>query len=688
MLLKPATPLTILLLAAFALLLISVISTPIVKGIPLATYENVDYGVFGYCKGDVCTSINVGYANDGITSEGNEFNLPASTRRSLSAILIVHPVAAFLTLICLCLAAAAHFHGPSHSPRFLLALLILLLPTLLVSLLAFLVDILLFVPHMAWAGWIVLVATILLVTCGVVTCAMRRTLVSRKARKKRIAENAEMSGENFYNRQNAAAAAAGLNHAAPANMDTKEPVVNRVSPSSDTGNTFATFRTPTHDSDDDRTPLNSRNPLSDHPLPDNQYTRAPDDAVAYNAPPEDTGLPPVSTTPGPRMRPGPQDPRLRNQYSDGSMGSRRGPPPPGFAPRGRGYPPRGGYGRGGPYGGPGSRGPPPGMNGSPMGSMRGGHPGAMGRGYRGPPGGYVPGPRPTPPPEDEYEFRSISPVDAPRQPSPGPVGMAMAPEPGSSVGQAIEMQPQPRRITSADPVASDVVLEPLPHALSADGYPEPISPTSLYSRTASYIPARAGWGPEAPQPSHSPSPVHAYGAPQASQSPSPVHAYGAPPQVTHTPSPVHAYGAPPQVTHTPSPVHAYGAPRRHARSPSTDYFEDADPRFANPNESAVGNPRLPTALTPGVGEKKPVEVPVEVPSSPTTSEVSHFTSISERPINPRWRPPPMPGQRKQDVLLENNPDFDLRAGMRGGGAGVGSRMPPMSIPRDTARYPI
>lgn len=61
MLLKPATPLTILLLIAFALLLLSVISTPIVKSIPLATFQNVDYGVFGYCQKDQCTDIHVGY---------------------------------------------------------------------------------------------------------------------------------------------------------------------------------------------------------------------------------------------------------------------------------------------------------------------------------------------------------------------------------------------------------------------------------------------------------------------------------------------------------------------------------------------------------------------------------------------------------------------------------------------------
>jgi hypothetical protein len=61
MLLKPATPLTILLFVAFALLLLSCLSTPIIKGIPLATFKNVDYGVFGYCQGDQCTNIHVGY---------------------------------------------------------------------------------------------------------------------------------------------------------------------------------------------------------------------------------------------------------------------------------------------------------------------------------------------------------------------------------------------------------------------------------------------------------------------------------------------------------------------------------------------------------------------------------------------------------------------------------------------------
>ena len=59
--LRPATPLAVLLLVAFALLLISVLSTPIVKGIKLGSFQGVDFGVFGYCKGSRCSGATVGY---------------------------------------------------------------------------------------------------------------------------------------------------------------------------------------------------------------------------------------------------------------------------------------------------------------------------------------------------------------------------------------------------------------------------------------------------------------------------------------------------------------------------------------------------------------------------------------------------------------------------------------------------
>lgn len=300
------------------------------------------------------------------SNEDENFSLPASARSSLSSILIVHPVAAFLTLICFILAASAHLHSPSHSPRYLLALLILLLPTLLITLLAFLVDILLFVPHLAWGGWIVLASTVLITASGVVTCAMRRTLVSRKARKKRIAQNAEMNGENHYARQTAIEE----DSLPPPNIHSPRPMVNGGT----TGDQLPAFTT--YDSksqgitDDERVPLNTRT-LSNRTVPSNgtrpetsedgseKYggigrgapggMRGGGHGGQFNGPRDEFGnLLPPSNAFGPVPQGGfrrePSDHRMTHQYSNETMDSQQS------RGRGRGGYPGRGYGRGGPFG--------------------------------------------------------------------------------------------------------------------------------------------------------------------------------------------------------------------------------------------------------------------------------------------------------------------------------------------------
>lgn len=60
--LRPATPLSVVLFLAFALLTISVVSTPIIKAIPLGTFNGFTFGVFGFCRPDgSCSSIEIGY---------------------------------------------------------------------------------------------------------------------------------------------------------------------------------------------------------------------------------------------------------------------------------------------------------------------------------------------------------------------------------------------------------------------------------------------------------------------------------------------------------------------------------------------------------------------------------------------------------------------------------------------------
>jgi SUR7/PalI family len=513
MLLKPATPLSVMLFISFVLLLLSTLSTPVIKAIPLATYQNVDFGVFGYCKGSTCSHARVGYDTgmyymytcEGLwltdeenifgtsESDSSEFNLSSSARNYLSAILIVHPVAAFLVLVCFIMAVASHLHSPSHSPRYLLALLILLLPTVLVTLLAFLVDILLFVPHLQWGGWIVLAATILLVACGVVTCAMRRTLVSRKARKKLVSENAEMSGENFYARQDAEAAAAGIAKAEsppPLGSDLKTPLINSHA---DSAPTFSTYDSRTTDD-------------GSHTLVENNTFATTEESTAfydsstrpvrpgYHGPRDEYGnaIPPAASSgmaEGGMMRSNSSERMLQSQYSDGSLGSQRGPGPQAYGqpqpPRGRGYPPRGGY-RGGPGQAPyGSRrGPPPGR-----GSMRGRPPpGAMPRG-RGPPPGYPP--HRDGPGYDQYAMGGRRPSDGsggyglsrsdsnnysrpypPRSPSASQPNLEM-----NDPGHAIEMMPQSSEPTNLRVRNGDDLAQPNRFS-NNESLP---SPTSVYS---------------------------------------------------------------------------------------------------------------------------------------------------------------------------------------------------------------
>lgn len=453
----------------------------------------------------------------------------------------MHPIAALLVLICFSLAVAAHFHAPGHSPRFLLALLILTIPTLLITLLAFLVDILLFVPHVEWGGWIMLAATILIVASSVVTCAMRRTLVSRKARKKRIAENADMNGQNYYENLNQQRMLADQLPRA----DSPPPMSGTTQIDDPKAAQFATFemkRQETNSQDggrrsnDDRTPLNPMNPARDPsirsastggasrrpgygeghpPMPMNGRPGA-DQGMGGGRPSRDeygNPLPPMMAAGMAGELP---PPGLRHHTSQGSLGSngsarRGGAPPPGYM-RGRGGygPPPRGYGppRGGAYGPRGGYGPPRGGYG-PRGGFRGGPPppgwNGRGRGGYGPQG---PGPRGPPPPgygADPYygPQGGLAPVERQRS---NPmqdqfVGRGPSPSGSQTIGQAIEMdertgsppdavphQVSPYGLRDSDSDVGGMVglQQDQPVGNGQPGqfaaHDDPTSPTSMYSR--------------------------------------------------------------------------------------------------------------------------------------------------------------------------------------------------------------
>ena len=345
-----------------------------------------------------------------------------------------------------------------------------MLPTLLITLLAFLVDVLLFAPHLAWGSWIVLAATILIVISGILTCAMRRTIVSRKARKKRIAENAEMSGENFYNRQNSMSAP--VSSPPPLSQQPTAPMVNGA-PGGNTLPAFATFENKSP-IDDDRTPLNgySRTGTGVSGGTTMRPSMKQDGRDRYGLGAGRGNMPPMMGRGGPKMglmsddgSPLPSSTTL----SSGIMYPQRRPSNEtmnsvGSRGRGRGgYPPRG-YGRGGPSamrGGPSGRG---GMNmgamaaGAGVGMMAGE---MMGRG-RGPPPGYrdpygPPVGRQGPPPGGPSTGGYIGPA-----PGPGPYARRQSPGPPSAPGYGRRQSPGP-------PSAPGYGRQPSPGPPSAPG---------------------------------------------------------------------------------------------------------------------------------------------------------------------------------------------------------------------------
>ncbi|KAK5998724.1 pH-response regulator protein palI/prr-5 [Cladobotryum mycophilum] len=480
--LRPATPLSVFLGVAFILLLLSVLSTPVIQAIPLGSYKDATFGVFGYCTSEGCSSIGLGYDLDKIsTGDSQSFDLPSSTRNTLSTILVLHPIAAFLTLIMVIMAAATHIHSASHSSRYLLVFFIFLMIDFIVCLAAFVVDLLLFLPHQAWGTYIVLAATILVFVCGVGSCAMRRTLISRKTRRRKVEENAEMNGESYYNAGNLAPKSSFITSSQPT-----VPMVSGANGSPDTLPAFATFE---HQKKDDQ--------MSDEHIPLTQRTNSERSPPSMHSVPAD--MPPpgeIGVAHGGPRRAASQD--QYGQYANGSpdpygaargpsyermnRGGRRSTDPPanyrggpngGYVPpymRGRGgygQPVRGGYG---PRGGRGGYGPP----------ARGIYgPGGMRGGGRSPPPGHnnMAGPydrRPYPGPQAPYgghplpasdpslnrstsngngTYTAYTPnFDLPRAESPPPLPGSF-PDANSNyaIGQAIEMDATPATTTSSTP---------------------------------------------------------------------------------------------------------------------------------------------------------------------------------------------------------------------------------------------
>lgn len=586
-----------------------------------------------------------------------DFSLPSKARSSLTNLLIVHPIAAFFTLICLFLSILCHLQGPAHSPSYLLALLILCLPTFLLSLLAFLVDILIFLPHLAWGGWVVLGATVLIAIAGIVTCGMRRTLVSKVARRKRIQDNAAMNGAEYY-AQNP-----------PTTVPPPSSSVNGVGV--DKLPEFATFevdKLSRGEPEGERIPLNPRSRTVSPPPPEDRMFGG---ASGFNGPslrraPSDRsdGYGPPQRGAGPLSRPGPPG-QVRNQYSNGTLqggnsgpygppqqrgyggqpGNGYGPPTNGYGPPGNGYgPPGNGYGpQGNGYAGnrysgegpPGGyRGPSP-ANGPGMFNAAAGLTPSPRRGpMPGPgPGPGQFGPRGPPPPGAGGPYGGGGQYGMAPQGGMGPRGMGpdsglglqggmmMGPGPGRrrSMPQPQPQQQQGYNYPDDEPVIDErrEFEQTLPPAggvgvattTENDDYREPHrEPSTAIGESLSREPTPPRLSVVNETQSHAPYEDNEYVPPRAAWNG----------ETTGTP--------PPGRNETASPVELPAAEMIVSRAtvlprPSDSYYEDVSPAFDN---TRLPNPHAhPAALTPGGTPMSAPLFPLQIPDQPMHHQHQH-----------------------------------------------------------------
>lgn len=212
--------------------LLPVISVPITGAsidynLSFARYNNVAFGVFGICDYNThsCTDPTIGYPRGGELLTGNEnggVELPSDARSSISKLLVVHVIAFALSAILMVISyiymiklwiqerkidqviaqketelndlqnsnTESIIDNGSHDTSllikkpditpFLTFQLIASLISCLLTLLGLLSDVLLFMPHLSFLGWLQILPIMFLAIVATLVCFMRRSIFSRR----------------------------------------------------------------------------------------------------------------------------------------------------------------------------------------------------------------------------------------------------------------------------------------------------------------------------------------------------------------------------------------------------------------------------------------------------------------------------------------------------------------------------
>lgn len=147
-----------LLLVALVFIILATVTAPVAKTLSLAAADNIVYGIFGFCDGSVCPK--AGYPiKFGNIKTSADWAMSSDLRNTLASGFIVAPIAAGLTFLTLILTAANLFMENTVVKT--LSLIFGVISFLAAAVICIFV-VLVFHPHVAWAGWLLVAAAGLL----------------------------------------------------------------------------------------------------------------------------------------------------------------------------------------------------------------------------------------------------------------------------------------------------------------------------------------------------------------------------------------------------------------------------------------------------------------------------------------------------------------------------------------------
>lgn len=227
----------VLCLVSFGVQLLPVISVPITGqkvryAISFSTNNNISFGVFGVCNLETqkCSPVRVGYPlKDSVTEEVpiyqpdidtiSSINLPSGATHLISKLLVVHILAfcftSLLTVESFIVAIITHINDRNTKKQMKLEMkkagpltedineeqsleeeeplpkkrditghlnwmLLFAGLSFLLTLLAFLADLILFIPRLSYLGWIQLLPVLLMTLISSLLCFIKRSILSRR----------------------------------------------------------------------------------------------------------------------------------------------------------------------------------------------------------------------------------------------------------------------------------------------------------------------------------------------------------------------------------------------------------------------------------------------------------------------------------------------------------------------------